>query len=127
MQVVYDDMKTLCFSGGLKASFSNDVTIEVNSVNTQHFSGRSLNLPCRLNSSLDVAITEKLYRCFKYFMLEKERLKDKQRYHLYRASTTSYSKGYFDANAHVGYKFNTQLTGFVRANNIANQGYQKNG
>jgi hypothetical protein len=25
---------------------------------------------------------------------------------------------------HVGYKYNSQLTGFVRANNIANQGYQ---
>jgi hypothetical protein len=24
----------------------------------------------------------------------------------------------------VGYKYNSQLTGFVRANNIANQGYQ---
>jgi outer membrane receptor protein involved in Fe transport len=34
-------------------------------------------------------------------------------------------KSYFDANAHVGYKYNSQLTGFVRANNIANQGYQK--
>ena len=33
--------------------------------------------------------------------------------------------GYFDVNAHVGYKYNKQLTGFLRANNITNQAYQK--
>jgi hypothetical protein len=29
-------------------------------------------------------------------------------------------KSYFDVNAHLGYKYNSQLTGFVRANNITN-------
>jgi hypothetical protein len=55
MQVVYDDMKTLRFSGDLKASFSNDVTFGGEfSKYTTCFSGRSLNLRLRLNSSLDV-------------------------------------------------------------------------
>jgi outer membrane receptor protein involved in Fe transport len=34
-------------------------------------------------------------------------------------------KSYFDVNAHLGYKYNSQLTGFLRANNITNNGYQK--
>jgi outer membrane receptor protein involved in Fe transport len=28
-------------------------------------------------------------------------------------------------NAHLGYKYNSQLTGFLRANNITNNGYQR--
>jgi hypothetical protein len=33
-------------------------------------------------------------------------------------------KSYFDVNAHLGYKYNSQLTGFLRAN-ITNNGYQR--
>ena len=32
---------------------------------------------------------------------------------------------YFDANAHVGYKISDQLSAFAKANNIANQDYQR--
>ena len=32
---------------------------------------------------------------------------------------------YFDANAHVGYKVNDYLSVFAKANNIANQDYQR--
>ena len=32
---------------------------------------------------------------------------------------------YFDANAHVGYHVNDQLSVFAKANNIANDAYQK--
>ena len=34
-------------------------------------------------------------------------------------------ESYFDANAHVGYKHNERLSGFLKLNNITNQGYQK--
>ena len=32
---------------------------------------------------------------------------------------------YFDANAHLGYKINEQLSVFGKVNNIANQDYQR--
>ena len=32
---------------------------------------------------------------------------------------------YFDANAHLGYKVNSQLSVYAKANNIANQDYQR--
>ena len=32
---------------------------------------------------------------------------------------------YFDANLNVGYRHNERLTAFVKANNIANQAYEK--
>lgn len=34
-------------------------------------------------------------------------------------------ESYFDANAHVGYKINQQFSVYVKANNIANQDYQR--
>ena len=34
-------------------------------------------------------------------------------------------ESYFDANAHVGYHINEQFSIFAKANNIANQAYQK--
>ena len=33
--------------------------------------------------------------------------------------------GFFDANAHMGYRFNEQLSIFVKASNIANNNYQR--
>jgi outer membrane receptor protein involved in Fe transport len=32
---------------------------------------------------------------------------------------------YFDANAHIGYRINEQLSVFAKANNIANQNYMR--
>ncbi|GAA3639366.1 TonB-dependent receptor [Flavivirga jejuensis] len=40
-------------------------------------------------------------------------------------STTVVLDSYFDANAHVGYHVNEQLSVFAKANNIANDGYQR--
>jgi hypothetical protein len=130
IQVVYDDMKTLRFSGDLKASFSNDVTFGIGgefSKYTNTFQAEAWNLPTiRLNSSLDVAITEKLYAGASVFYVgERKDLKINNDIIYIVPPPPVTLKSYFDANAHVGYKFNTQLTGFVRANNIANQGYQK--
>ena len=32
---------------------------------------------------------------------------------------------YFDANAHLGYHINDQISVFAKANNMANNGYQR--
>ena len=34
-------------------------------------------------------------------------------------------KSFFDANAHLGYKFSERLTFFLKLNNIGNQAYEK--
>ena len=39
--------------------------------------------------------------------------------------TTKTLNSYFDANAHVGFKYNDRLTAWLKFNNIANQGYDK--
>jgi hypothetical protein len=130
MQVVYDDMKTLRFSGDLKASFSDAVTFGVGGVfssYTNAFQAEAWNLPTiKVNSSLDVVITEKWYAGATVFYVgERKDLKINTDIFYIVPPAPVTLKSYFDANAHVGYKYNSQLTGFVRANNIANQGYQK--
>ncbi|MEH6514545.1 MAG: TonB-dependent receptor, partial [Maribacter arcticus] len=34
-------------------------------------------------------------------------------------------EGYFDANAHVGYRFNDQLSFFIKGANLSNNEYQR--
>ena len=43
-----------------------------------------------------------------------------------RSFSQSYTlESYFDANAHVGYRINDRFSVYAKANNIANQDYQK--
>lgn len=130
MQVVYDDMKTLRFSGDIKANFSDAITFGIGGVfstYTNTFEQEAWNLPTvKLNASLDVILTEKWYAGTTVFYVgDRKDLKTNNDivYIVQPAPLTL--KSYFDANAHLGYKYSSQLTGFVRANNIANQSYQK--
>jgi outer membrane receptor protein involved in Fe transport len=129
-QVVYDDMKTLSFYGELKADFSDKVTFGVNgtySSYTNTFQSEAWNLPeLKLNSTLDVTITEKWYAGVKVFYLG-ERKDQKLNTDISLVTNTSpiTLASYIDANAHVGYKYSERLTGFLKFNNIGNQAYQK--
>lgn len=128
MQVVYDDMRTLSFSGDLKADFSDNVTFGVsgtfNSFNND-FQSEAWNMPTiKLNSNIDFNITEKWYAgAAVYYVGERKDMK------VNTAVVANYAPvvldSYFDVNAHLGYKYSDRLTGFLRANNITNQAYQK--
>ena len=128
-QVVYDDMKTFSFYGELKADFSEKVTFGINGTYSSYsntFQSEAWNLPAiKLSSTLDVAITEKWYAGVKVFYVGER--KDQQwntSSNLIDLSPVTLPS-YFDANAHVGYKYSERLTGFLKLNNIGNQGYQK--
>jgi hypothetical protein len=73
-----------------------------------------------LNSSLDVIITEKWYAeqlcCY---VGDRKDLKPIQYFYIYGIVTLKV----ISMLAHVGYKYNSQLTG-CRANNCEDQGYQ---
>lgn len=127
-QVVYDDMKTVSFYGELKADFSEKVTFGINgtfSSYTNTFQSEAWNLPAiKLNSTLDVTITEKWYAGVKVFYVGER--KDMQSNTSYVTNSSPITlASYFDANAHIGYKYNERLTGFLKFNNIGNQAYQK--
>lgn len=130
MQVVYDDMRTVSFSGDLKADFSDDVTFGVGGSfmsYTNDFQQEAWNLPSvKINSSIDFNVTPKWYGGLSVFYVG-ERKDQKLNTDIVYVVQPSPVKlpSYFDLNAHVGYKYNDQLTAFLRANNITNQAYQK--
>lgn len=128
MQVVYDDMRTLSFSGDLKADFSDNVTFGVcgtfNSF-TNDFQAEAWNLPTvKLNSNIDFNITEKWYAGAAVFYVG-DRKDIKTNTDIVANYSAKTLDSYFDVNAHLGYKYSDRLTGFLRANNITNQAYQK--
>lgn len=130
MQVVYDDMRTLSFSGDLKANFSDNVTFGISGTfnsYTNDFQQEAWNLPeVKFNSNIDFNITPKWFAGAAVFYVGER--KDMQ------GNTDNINvvapgpitlDSYFDVNAHIGYKYNDRLTGFIRANNITNQAYEK--
>lgn len=128
MQVVYDDMKTLSFSGDLKANFSDFVTFGISGTfnsYSNYIEQEAWNLPeLKLNSNIDFNITQKWFAGAAVFFVG-ERKDSQLNTDFTNNSTTITLDSYFDVNAHVGYKHNDRLTGFIRANNITNQAYEK--
>ena len=132
MQVVYDDMRTLSFYGELKADFSDNVTFGVNGTFSSFKNdnqSEAWNLPAiRINTSLDFNITEKWFAGANLFYVgERKDYKTNMDivYVVAPSQNPTTLKSYFDINANVGYNYSDRLTAFVRANNIANNGYQK--
>ena len=126
MQVVYDDMRTLNFYGELKADFSENITFGINGSFTTDFQSEAWNLPAvKINSNVDFNITKKWFAGANVFYVgERKDLKWNTSMNLIDLSPITL-KSYFDVNASLGYNYSERLTGFIRANNITNNGYQK--
>jgi outer membrane receptor protein involved in Fe transport len=132
MQVVYDDMRTLSFYGELKADFSKNVTFGINgtfSTYTNDLESEAWNLPkIKVNSNIDVAITEKWFAGVNVFYVgERKDYKTNTDivYIVAPSQNPIVLKSYFDLNANVGFKYNERFTAFLRANNITNKAYEK--
>jgi hypothetical protein len=126
--IVYDDMKTVRFFGELNADFSKKVSFGINgtfSSYSTHFQEEAWNLPAiKLGSNLNVIITKKWYAGANVFFVGER--KDLQvNTDVFALPSITTISSYFDANLHVGYKHSERLTGFLKLNNIGNQGYQR--
>lgn len=127
--VVYDDVRTTGASFGLKYSYEKQFSIEAvlsTYSYTTDLSARAWNLP-QLTTSIDVEynITDKWELSSKVFYVG-----ERQDFGIINSSPNiTYNvvtlKSYVDANLKLSYKYNSRLTGFLQANNIANQGYEK--
>jgi len=126
--VVYEDIRTFRFYGELKADFSENVTFGINGTFNSYKTDGQLeawNLPTmKLSSSLDVNITKQWYAGLNVFYVG-ERKDMQSNLDLAATPTVVSLKSYFDANAHLGYKFSDRLTFFLKLNNIGNQAYEK--
>ena len=126
--VIYDDLKTVSFFGELKADFSKDITFGINGTFSSYTTDQleAWNLPqIKVGANLDVNITEKWSAGTNVFFIG-------ERMDIIQPNFTALTEpqvvtldSYFDVNAHVGYKYNERLSGFLRLNNITNQDYQK--
>ncbi|MGB5498053.1 MAG: TonB-dependent receptor [Maribacter sp.] len=132
-EVFYDDIKTLGLFGELNVDVNRNFTLGINAEVYEYdteTNNPAWNLP-NLKGSLfmDYQIDENWYMGANLFFIgEREDF-----------STTVVQnpppggidatiinlESYFDANAHVGYRVNNQLSIFVKAANIANNNYQK--
>ncbi|QGK75097.1 TonB-dependent receptor [Flavobacterium sp. SLB02] len=125
--VVYDDVRTFRFYGELKADFSRNVSFGINGTfNSYKYDGiEAWNLPSmKISSNLDVNITKQWYAGLNVFFVG-ERKDMQSNLDLGTDPVITTLKNYFDANAHLGYKYNERLTCFLKLNNIGNQAYEK--
>lgn len=124
--LIYDRMQTVSFFGELKADFSQSVAFGINGTFNSYSTDQeeAWNLPqIKVGASLDVDITEKWYAGTNIFFVGDR--KDITFSDTAAGSEIVTLKNYFDLNAHVGYKYNECLSGFLRLNNIANQDYER--
>ncbi|MBF4485238.1 TonB-dependent receptor [Flavobacterium sp. CSZ] len=125
--VVYDDVRTFRFYGELKADFSRNISFGINGTfNSYKYDGiEAWNLPSmKISSNLDVNITKQWYAGLNVFFVG-ERKDMQSNLDLGTDPVITTLKSYFDANAHLGYKYNERLTCFLKLNNIGNQAYEK--
>ena len=126
--VVYQDVRTFRFYGELKADFSENVTFGINGTFNSYKNDGNLeawNLPSlKVSSNLDVNITKQWYAGVNVFYVG-ERKDMQSNLDLTANPSVITLKSYFDANAHLGYKFSERLTFFLKLNNIGNQAYEK--
>ncbi|WP_179349493.1 TonB-dependent receptor [Winogradskyella pacifica] len=130
--VAYDDVTTFSVAGELNVDLNRNFTLGVKGeyfgYSTDNES-EAWNLPDLTASVfLDYQISEQWFAgASMFFVGERE---DQSTYFdilnpLNTTTTTVTLDSYFDANAHVGYKANDQLSFFVKANNIASQNYNR--
>ncbi|WP_313805376.1 TonB-dependent receptor [Flavobacterium sp.] len=128
--VVYDNLTTISVFGELKMDFSKNATFGINGTFNSFTTDQAeaWNLPSmKVGANLDVNITKKWYAGTNVFFVGER--KD-QVYYNDISLTEPFVKtvtldSYFDLNAHLGYKYNERLTGFLKLNNIANQQYER--
>ncbi|MGC1471716.1 MAG: TonB-dependent receptor [Psychroserpens sp.] len=129
--VVYDDLTTFSFGGELNVDINRNFKLalkgEFFAYNTENET-EAWNLPDVTGSLfLDYQIDEHWFAGANLFFVG-----ERQGYFGFEGTFTGQLvedtinlDSYFDANAHVGYKINDQLSAFAKANNIANQDYQR--
>lgn len=130
-QVFYDDVKTLGVFGEINVDVNRNFSLGVNAEFYDYDTetdNPAWNLPSIKGSLfMDYQISDQWYMGANLFYVG-------ERDDLLSQITTIDSElqfqqvtleGFFDANAHVGYRFNEQLSIFVKASNIANNNYQR--
>ncbi|MDF0706579.1 TonB-dependent receptor [Flagellimonas okinawensis] len=132
-QVFYDDVKTLGVFGEINVDVNRNFSLGVNAEFYDYDTetdNPAWNLPSIKGSLfMDYQITDQWYMGANLFYVGERDALTSVALTNNVPPTISYAPitldGFFDANAHVGYRFNEQLSIFVKASNIANNNYQR--
>ncbi len=132
-QVFYDDVKTLGLFGEINVDVNRNFTLGVNAEFYDYDTetdNPAWNLPSVKGSLfMDYQITEQWYMGANLFYVgERDDLMAVAQQNALPSEFPAMIvtlDGFFDANAHVGYRVNDQLSIFVKASNIANNNYQR--
>lgn len=127
--VVYDKVKTISFFGELKADVNKNIALgingQVNAYNTD-VQAEAWNLPTvKVTFTSDFSIGPKFYAGTQLFYVGERKDQFTNYTGFPNPDSVQTLEGYFDINAHVGYKHNERLTIFLKGNNLANQNYQR--
>ncbi len=128
--VVYDDITTFSVAGELNIDVNRNFTLgfkgEYFTYDTDE-QAEAWNLPDVTGSIfMDLQISEQWYAgASANYVGERKDQQGVAGINNPAPPTTYTLDSYFDANAHLGYKINDQLSVFAKANNILNQDYQR--
>lgn len=132
-QVFYDDIRTLGFFAEINVDINRNFTLGLNgeyfNYNTET-DNPAWNLP-EIQGSLfmDYQISDKWYAGANLFFVgEREDLRSVAAENTAPNEFVSNSitlDSFFDANAHLGYRFNDQLSVFAKVSNLANNNYER--
>ncbi len=132
-EVFYDDIKTLGMFGELNVDIKRNFTLGVNAEAfnyTTETDRPAWNLP-KFTSSLfmDYQITDKWFLgASVFYMGERDDLLSEVVQNTLPQNFPSEVitlNAFWDVNAHLGYRFNNQLSVFVKGNNLTNSNYQR--
>ncbi|WP_298422875.1 TonB-dependent receptor [uncultured Kordia sp.] len=128
--VLYDDVNTISVFGEVNVDITSNFKF---GAKAEYFNysmdqqAEAWNLP-ELEASIfaDYQITENWFAGANIFFIgERKDLVTSAGGIIAPTSTIVTLDSFIDVNAHLGYRFNDRLTAFVKANNIANQDYQR--
>ncbi|MFV0564638.1 MAG: TonB-dependent receptor [Flavobacteriaceae bacterium] len=128
--IVYDDVKTFGLMGEIQVDLNRNFILglkgEYFSYNTDT-EAEAWNLPdFKGNLLMDYQITEQWFAGANlYYIGKRKDILELEGTAVPTTFTPTTLKAYFDANAHVGYHVNDRLSVFAKANNIANEAYQR--
>lgn len=130
--VVYDDLTTFSIAGELNIDFNRNFKL---GLKAEYFNynvdrqGEAWNLPdIEASAFMDYQIDEHWFAGASVFYVGERKDQIGFQENLFDIAImpkTISLDGYFDANVHLGYKINDQLSAFVKGNNLAGQNYDR--
>ncbi|MCV6629548.1 MAG: TonB-dependent receptor [Flavobacteriaceae bacterium] len=122
-EIVYNNLKTLEISGSLQFDVSSNFTLEVQAAFANYRTVDDLpawNLPnLKANVFADYQLGKHWFAGANIFFVGERDELDVNAFTLVNPNPVRAVDAYFDANAHLGYRFNDRLSIFARANNIS--------